>query len=111
MGAAFDFIENNKMILIPMQDTGQFYIVDQLFNINPYPNAVEADTFGGIADAEHGNAFAGDKGFFPQGLKGIAATVMLGNHAEASGTAIHRVQLGVVGEKRVIACLCHCYPK
>jgi hypothetical protein len=39
---------------------------------------METDTFGRIADAEHGNAFARDVGFFPQGLQSVAASVMLG---------------------------------
>jgi len=84
------------MILIPVQDTGQRDILYQLFQRNPYSLRVHADAFRSIADAEHAYAFARDETLFPQGLQGIAATVMSGNHAEAGGTAVHRVKLNIV---------------
>jgi len=87
------------MILIPVQNAGQRHIIHQLFQRDPYSLRVHADAFRRIADAEHAHAFAGDKTLFPQGLQSIAATVMLGNHAQAGGAAVHGVQLGVVGER------------
>jgi hypothetical protein len=63
---------------------------------------MEADTFGGIGDTQHGDALAGDETFPTQGLDGEAATVMLGNHAEAGGTAVHGVELAEGGEKHII---------
>jgi len=87
------------MILIPMQNAGQRHIIHQLLQRDPYPLRVHADAFGCIADAEHAHTFPCDKTLFPQGLQSIAATVMLGNHAQAGGAAVHGVQLGVVGER------------
>jgi len=87
------------MILIPVQNAGQRNIFHQLFQRNPYPLRVHPDAFGCIADAEHAHTFPCDKTLFPQGLQSIAASVMLGDHAQAGGAAVHGVELDVVGER------------
>ena len=94
-------VQRHKMILIPMQDARQGNIFHQLFQRYPHALRVHADAFGGIADAEHRNAFAGDEAPFTQVLQGVAASVMFGNHAEAGGTAVHGVELGVVNKRFV----------
>jgi len=84
-------VERHKMILVPMQDAGQGNIFHQLLQRYPHSLRVHADAFGCIADAQYAHAFAGDEAPFPQVLQGVAASVMFGNHAEASWTAVHRV--------------------
>ena len=79
------------MILIPVQNAGQRNIIHQLLQRDPYPLRVHPDAFGGVADAEHGDSFAGDETSFPQGLQRIATTVIPGNHAQASGATVHGI--------------------
>jgi len=93
--AGGEVIQHHKMILIPMKDARQRNIFHQLFQRNSHSLGVHADAFGGVADAEHRNAFAGDEAPFTEVLKGVAASVMSGYHAEAGGAAVHGVELGV----------------
>ena len=79
------------MLLVPMQNTWQRDIFHQLFERNPYSLCVHANTFSRIADTEHTHSLAGDETPFPQALQGVAATVVLGNHAQASGAAVHGI--------------------
>jgi len=79
------------MLLIPMQNTGQGRLGHQLLRADCNSGCVKADAFGCIADSQHGNAFAGDEALFPQVLQRIAATVILGYHAQTGGTAVHGV--------------------
>ena len=76
------------MILIPMQNARQGHIFYQLFQRNPHSLGMHTDTFGCIADAEHGYALAGDEAAIPKGLQGVAAAVVFSNHAEAGGAAV-----------------------
>ena len=79
------------MILVPMQNAGQAGIVCQLFEIGSNAGGVEADAFGGIADAEHAHAFASDETLFAKGLEGVVPAIVPGDHAEAGGAAVHGV--------------------
>jgi len=79
------------MILVPMQNTWQFDIVYQLLETDFYADGVEADAFGGIADAKHRHAFSCDETFFTQGLESVVAAVVFGDHAQAGGAAVHGV--------------------
>jgi hypothetical protein len=95
----FDTIADYEMVLIPVQNAGKESAIYQLLKIDSYPLCMHTDTFGGVADAEHGNTFAGDEGFFSKGLEGVTATVMFGDHAEAGGAAIHGIQLEIVRKR------------
>ena len=96
--AGGEVIQHHEMILIPVQNAGQGSIFRQLFERNSYALRMHADAFGGIADPQHGNAFTSNETPIPQGLQGIAASVMLGDHAQAGGAAVHGVELGVMGK-------------
>jgi hypothetical protein len=63
-------------------------------------NRSETDVFGGFADTHHGNAFAGDMGFFAEAFERIDAAVMGGDHAEAGETAVHDIVLEIMWEDR-----------
>jgi hypothetical protein len=60
------------------------------------PSVRKPTFFGGFADAEHGNALAGDMRLFTETFEGIDAAVMGGDHAEAGGTAVHGVVLDIM---------------
>jgi len=59
---------------------------------------MESYAFGGVADAKHADAFAGDEASLADGLLTICSAVVAGYHAEAGGTAVHGVELGDVWE-------------
>lgn len=63
-----------------------------------YADAPQPQLFCRFADAQHGHAFAGDERLFPQSFQRITFAMEGGNHAQAGGTAVHLVMLGVVGE-------------
>ena len=51
----------------------------------------ETDALGGIADAQHRDANTGVFAALTQGVKGIRLAVVLGDHAQARGAAVHGV--------------------
>ena len=81
-----------------MDNTGERHFIYQLLKGYPHALRTKADMLRRVANAKHGYAFAGNKGVLPQCLQGIAPSVMLGYHTQAGGTAVHRVELAVVGE-------------
>ena len=92
------FIQNHKMVLIPVQNAGQGHIVRQLVKREPETLSVHPDAFGRIAYSQHRHSFAGDETPLPEGLKRVTAAIVLRYHAEAGGAAVHTVKLGVEGE-------------
>ncbi|GHT64081.1 hypothetical protein FACS189451_11440 [Bacteroidia bacterium] len=86
------------MVLVPVEDAGQWGF-HEFGEGDFHADGAEADAFGGVADAEHGDAFAGDVAFFAQCLAAVGAAVVFGEHAQAGGAAVHGVELGVVGER------------
>ncbi|GHV58458.1 hypothetical protein FACS1894182_10890 [Bacteroidia bacterium] len=85
------FVQNYKMVLVPMQDAGQFDGLDQMFKIHPQAQGMEADTLGCIADAQQGYALTGDETLFAQSLQRIVTSVVPGNHTQTGGAAVHGV--------------------
>jgi hypothetical protein len=85
-------VKHHKMILIPVQNTRQGNIFHQLLQRNPHalcvciPMLSAASLMPNIL-----TSFPCDKTPFTQILQGIAATVMPGNHAQTSRTAVHGV--------------------
>lgn len=64
----------------------------------PHALRTEPDHLRHLVDTEHRYALPGDEGFLPQVQHGIDPSVMLGDHPEADGIAIHGVQLVKMGE-------------
>ena len=81
-----------------MDNAGERHFIYQLLKRYPHALCAETDMLRRVADTKHGYAFACNKGVLPQCLQGIAPSVMLGYHTQAGGTAVHRVELAVVGE-------------
>ena len=72
------------------------FLQHRVGNLHAHPP--EADFLRRLADAEHGESFAGDEGLLTQSFQGVAFAMEGGDHAEAGGTAVHGVVLVVVGE-------------
>ena len=62
------------------------------------PHGSEADALCRIADAQHRHPFASDERTFAKRLQGIPLAIISGNHLQASGAAVHRIVLAIVGE-------------
>ncbi len=86
------------MVLVPVGNAGQRYIIAQLLKVDLDPRGTEPDALGSIADAQHAHSFARDETPLAKGLQGIAAAIVLGDHAEAGRTAVHGVKLKGEGE-------------
>ena len=92
-------ITDHKVVLVPMQDARQRYVLFQLLQRDTDPRSTETDGFRRITDAQHGNSFTGNKRTCTEGLQGVSLTIVLRNHAKAGRAAIHSVQLEVMRER------------
>lgn len=86
------------MVLFPMHDAGQRRIVYQLLKRNHHSRRAKTDMFRCIADTQHRNSFARNKRLLAEGFQTVVPAVVLGYHAQAGGTAVHGIELGVGGE-------------
>ncbi len=81
-----------------MHKLGQRCVFYQLLERNHYPRCMEAYVLYRIANSQHRNPSARDKRMLAKGFQTVVPAIMLGYHAQAGGTAVHSVELGVGGE-------------
>jgi hypothetical protein len=83
------------MVLIPMQDTGQRYLIHQLLYRGRYTRSAHPYRLGRIAYAQHGNALPGNERTPSERLQRIRLSIVFSNHAQTRRTAIHCIQLSI----------------
>ena len=93
-----DVIAHHEVVLVPVQDARKRHVFLQLFQGNPHSRCAETDGFRRVTDAQHGYPLACDEGAFAERLQRIVLAVIFSYHTQAGGTAVHRIQLEVVGE-------------
>ena len=81
-----------------MYDAGKIGFVAQLLPGEFYTDRPQTDTLGSIADTQQRNALPRDMAAITQILQGIMPTVKRGDDSQARRTAIHRIELNVVGK-------------
>ena len=96
--AGLYIIANHKMVLIPVQDAGQFCFFFQLFQCDAHTIGAESNALCGIADTQHRDSLARDETLFAKRLQCVVPTIVLGYHAQARWSAVHHLVLEVVGE-------------
>ena len=80
-----------------MHDAGQ-RCLSQLLERDMHADGAEADAFGGGADAEHTHPLAPDEALLPERLQRVVLAIVFGHHPQAGGSAVHGVELVVIGE-------------
>ena len=71
---------------------------NQLLEGDMHADGAEADAFGSGADTKHTHALAPNEALLPERLQRIVPAVVLGNHPQACGAAVHRIELPVKRE-------------
>ena len=100
------FVSDDEVVLIPMQDTGRWYIHQRRLAFYGFigyfdRHRVESDAFCPLRNAFDGNAFSGDMASVAEILEGVLFPKMSGYHAQARGATIHLVVLSEMGESRL----------
>lgn len=85
------------MVLFPMHDAGQRCFT-QLLERDMHADGAEADALGGGADAEHTHPLPPDEALLPERLQRVVLAIVFGHHPQAGGSAVHGVELVVIGE-------------
>ena len=91
----FYAVNDHEMALVPVDYTGQRNLVAELFPRKPVATCAETYRLGGVADAQHGNAFPRYVALPAQIPQRVRLAVMLGHHAQTGGTAVHGIELFV----------------
>ena len=97
-------VNDDEVPLIPVDDARQRRDLAQLQPRELHRGRPQPDTFGCIADAQQRYTLTGDVATFPQRLQGVVAAEELRDDFQRRRTAVHRIELGVVGES------CHIRP-
>lgn len=71
----------------------------QLLEGDVHADGAEADAFGGLADTEQAHAATPNEALLSECFQRIVPSVVLGNHPQAGGPAVHRVKLMIIGER------------
>lgn len=88
------FVEDDKMVLAPVQNAGQGCL-GQLLHGYPSANGMQAQLVCRFADAQQGYAFGGGEALTGKRLQGIFFSVVLAYHLQAGDAALHAVVLFV----------------
>src|SRR5690554_2101286 len=88
----FYFVQNNKMVLCPVNDSRQGD-VNQLLKCNPYPLCPEAQFFSSITYCQQRYSFTRLPGQLTKSLQIIMPAKIFGNNPEARRATIHRIGL------------------
>ena len=94
-----DAVDHHEMLLVPVDDTRQRGRIAQLFPRDLDPRRAETDRLRGVADAQQRDPFTRDMTPLAQCLQRVVAAVVLRNDPQRRRAAIHRIELGVVGER------------
>ena len=86
------FVEDDKMVLAPMQNAGQGGL-GQLLHGSPSANGMQPQLVCRFADAQHGYAFGGGKTVTGKRFQGILFSVVFAYHLQAGDAALHAVVL------------------
>ena len=90
------------MVLVPVEDAGQGGIVGQLFHGDFHSQRTKAQILGSLADAQHRHTVAGDVAMIAQHLCRILLTVIFRYHPQRGGTAVHFVELLIMGKGQIL---------
>ena len=93
-----DPVAYHEVPLVPVQDAGERTQLLQLLQGDTYPLRAEPDGLSRLTDAQHRDPFPREEGLLAQGLERIASPIVFGDHPQAGRSAIHGIQLPVVGE-------------
>ena len=86
------------MVVVPMNNRWKGHPIQQFLHRARDGKGTQTHTFGRTTQIEHGSTFFGDTTFISKKLQGIVFTKVFGNHFQASGTAVHHIELPLVGE-------------
>ena len=86
------------MVLVPVQDAGQRYLLAQLLQRHLHPHRSETDPLPRVADAQHRHPLARDERLFTQVPDRVTPPIVLRDHPEAGRAAIGGLELVVEGE-------------
>lgn len=96
--AALNLVNDDKVLLLPVDDARQGRLVAQLFEGDRRGQSAQADLLGRLADAIKGDPVAGQLAEIAESLQSIAPAMETGHHAQTRRSAIHRIMLVAYGE-------------